>query len=473
MINRYPYCIFLCFILFPLALLYSSEKKMSQHDLDRLFKDASSNLKLEKFLTENHFSKELKELSFHCDMDNVSFENLKLVNCSFCANLLNRCYFENVEFDNCRFGQTRILSSVFFDVVFASCKAIETSFVSSHFEDSCFYDCNLDLSNYNSSSFLNSIFKNCDLARANFYDTKAIASEIANSKLLNTLWLQPNTQFKLSNNSKNIITKPIIGLMWNFIRPAKLASIIDYVFAQTDNTNLKIYFYPADIDPDKLKEEVAKILENRTGRTSIPKYVLEHAPSSSEIDKLKEKARLLVKELDGIIFPGGEDIDPIFYGAKEEPRTKKEKDIRRTILEFALLEESIRKGIPILGICRGMQLINIYLGGDLIQNAGRHEGEQALERCEPLYDEKSLFYGISSHHQACGNLGESLIPILQYKNFIKAYRSTTYNIVGYQFHPEIYILFPSTSRLYLDNKELIQEFFDKTEQFRKKSTDAD
>jgi putative glutamine amidotransferase len=75
----------------------------------------------------------------------------------------------------------------------------------------------------------------------------------------------------------------------------------------------------------------------------------------------------LLSRLDGILFSGGGDIHPQFYGAELHPLVS-DVDLERDKLELALLEKSLQQRMPILGICRGFQLINIGLGGSLYED---------------------------------------------------------------------------------------------------------
>lgn len=75
----------------------------------------------------------------------------------------------------------------------------------------------------------------------------------------------------------------------------------------------------------------------------------------------------IFERLDGLLLPGGEDIDPSFYGAERHPQlgsTDKERD--RT--ELALAQWAVRAGMPFLGICRGVQVLNVACGGTLVQD---------------------------------------------------------------------------------------------------------
>ena len=78
-----------------------------------------------------------------------------------------------------------------------------------------------------------------------------------------------------------------------------------------------------------------------------------------------DEAKAIIGSCDGIVFTGGPDIDPARYGKEEERKYCGEVDIPRDEMEFALFDHAVSLNMPVLGICRGMQLINVALGGSL------------------------------------------------------------------------------------------------------------
>jgi putative glutamine amidotransferase len=81
----------------------------------------------------------------------------------------------------------------------------------------------------------------------------------------------------------------------------------------------------------------------------------------------EKAAASLVGSLDGLLLSGGSDLDPGYYG--EEPGTELGPTIpERDAFEMALVGLALRRGIPIFGICRGMQVLNVALGGTLYQD---------------------------------------------------------------------------------------------------------
>lgn len=82
----------------------------------------------------------------------------------------------------------------------------------------------------------------------------------------------------------------------------------------------------------------------------------------------------LVGRLDGIVFSGGADLDPARYGASPQPALGPIEP-ERDAFELALLEAAAADETPVLGICRGLQLLNVWAGGTLCQHIERHEGD--------------------------------------------------------------------------------------------------
>lgn len=159
--------------------------------------------------------------------------------------------------------------------------------------------------------------------------------------------------------------------------------------------------------------------------------------------------------LDGIIFGGGADIDPALYGSQVWKETE-ETDRERDAFEMALLQEALERDMPVLGICRGHQLLNVVFGGKLLQHiaddshrARRMDGQWPSSwhpvRLEP--DSRlALVLGLtetlvnSRHHQ--GVLADMVAPGLQPvawspDGIVEALESREHPwVAGVQWHPE-------------------------------------
>ena len=165
----------------------------------------------------------------------------------------------------------------------------------------------------------------------------------------------------------------------------------------------------------------------------------------------------LVASCDGFLIPGGQDIDPARYGARREPHTHRSAT-SRDAMEQALVLEAVAADKPILGICRGMQSINVALGGTLHQDI--QQGSAAFAACHVqgrpfdmpahMVDvvEGSKLAGIveaprlgvnTIHHQSIAKLGEGLVvsAVSPDDGVIEAIELPSARfIVGVQWHPE-------------------------------------
>ncbi len=153
-------------------------------------------------------------------------------------------------------------------------------------------------------------------------------------------------------------------------------------------------------------------------------------------------ARDYVLTSDGILFAGGGDIAPRFYGEEADERVASVNEKRDTA-ELALFKEATSAGKQIFGICRGLQLINIALGGTLIQHIDGHTGDIRhtvnLSDCSILKGifQKNAVTVNSSHHQAVKKLAPGLFATAwSSEGITEAFESVSGKIHAVQFHPE-------------------------------------
>lgn len=176
-------------------------------------------------------------------------------------------------------------------------------------------------------------------------------------------------------------------------------------------------------------------------------------------------------DYDGMIFCGGSDVHPKYYGEKINGSV--DIDEARDDTEIRLMKKFLQTGKPILGICRGMQLLNVALGGTLIQhlpNVEEHRAEKeddiiheviAEKGClfEELYGER--FYVNSFHHQALDKIGEGLRITLRSKDgkVVEGCEHTQKPYFGVQWHPER-MCFNAKREDTVDGSEIIKAFID-------------
>ncbi|SHH41733.1 putative glutamine amidotransferase [Anaerosphaera aminiphila DSM 21120] len=169
----------------------------------------------------------------------------------------------------------------------------------------------------------------------------------------------------------------------------------------------------------------------------------------------EESIDTVLNKIDGIVFTGGHDINPIYYG--EFPNKKCfSLSPKRDVFEFDILKKALDGDIPILAICRGMQMLNIVKGGSLYQDL-ETEYENPLDHTqgEPFSNTfhkveiiKDNFYGKlfkdtsievnSLHHQAVKKLGDDLKVFSKSSDGIVEgiYLEDKKFVCGVQWHPE-------------------------------------
>lgn len=172
-----------------------------------------------------------------------------------------------------------------------------------------------------------------------------------------------------------------------------------------------------------------------------------------------QDAREIMKDIDGIILTGGEDLHPKHYG--EEEKIKTSYDIKKENAEFNLIKIADTDNKPILAICGGSQKLNVYFGGSLHQDIymltestinhtqkdKRTEGVHKVYKVGTGFDENIRMCGKefmvnSVHHQAINQLGDGLEVCLKAEDgIIEGFRHLYKPfVVGVQYHPEALIM---------------------------------
>ncbi|MDR3253140.1 MAG: gamma-glutamyl-gamma-aminobutyrate hydrolase family protein [Tannerella sp.] len=195
----------------------------------------------------------------------------------------------------------------------------------------------------------------------------------------------------------------------------------------------------------------------------------------------------MLKSLDGVIFTGGEDFDPAYYGERPIPQMGKV-NVPRDAFDLRLLRIAAAEGLPVLGICRGIQLINIAYGGSLYQDLSAQylnrsvQHRRKLSKIAPTHDvvvvAGSVFSSIvglqtievnSAHHQAVKDVAEGFSVVGRSTDgvieAIEKVDSATW-ILGVQFHPEA--LYSQDEHM----RNIFQYFVDKASHSKSKPMSA-
>ena len=182
----------------------------------------------------------------------------------------------------------------------------------------------------------------------------------------------------------------------------------------------------------------------------------------------KEKINL-IKDMDGIVLPGGVDLDPALY--HEKNIDCRDINVELDSLEMAVIREAVEQQIPILGICRGLQILNVYFGGSLIQNVEHcdiHAWTGKEDRVHLTDVQQGSFlheiYGAeeipvnSAHHQAVKELGRGLKAVQYSKDGLtEAFYHTELPIYAVQWHPERMVTDPKMRGLFETFVKVCQE----------------
>lgn len=150
-------------------------------------------------------------------------------------------------------------------------------------------------------------------------------------------------------------------------------------------------------------------------------------------------------DFDGLILCGGEDVHPKYYGQEINATLKINEE--RDISELKLIESFVKTGKPILGICRGAQILNVFMGGTLVQHIDEvlvHKKDVGDTHHQVKLANDSVVYKIygdsvianSRHHQAVDRLAEGFKVTGVCGNVIEAYEHINKPYICFQWHPE-------------------------------------
>ncbi len=219
-------------------------------------------------------------------------------------------------------------------------------------------------------------------------------------------------------------------------------------------------FHP-ELDARGIRSKTLQVLEQTVAQWVMARDVLLLMVPSVVQDGILMRSNIRLRDyaenLDGLILQGGADVSPRAYG--EEPlRPEWVGDPVRDAYEMELLHEFMEARKPVLGICRGMQLINVALGGSLYQDlpsqcpgAVVHESEAYDRNAHAITfaenGQLSRWFGgssggrvVSIHHQAVSRLGRELVAEARsVDDVVEAIRWTGRGFVcGVQWHPEFH-----------------------------------
>lgn len=415
------------------------------------------------YLYSNGYSSTIKNINVHFNGDNsnINFSGCSFFECDFKGDF-SHYTFDQVYFDHSTFHEVNFTGATFDLLQFNHSTFHEANFSGTTFHKTFINDCEFNDSVFLQASYYDNVLydntmSECDFSNSSFYLTEFGHTVFINSELNNAFDYQCHLDNVTVLFDQNYTITDYVFKDASFVEAiSKISIMSDPVWYSTPHLVLinsgvipvSISKYDANIDPQQLDYEVKQVL------ASIEMYGLE-APSIAQqilnsnlptVQLIKQKAYLIMQESDALWLTGGPDIHAELYGQKPHSLHNTSPDYYREIYEFALTEASLELGKPILGVCHGMQLVNIYFGGTLLQhveghydiepelNVLTHEGHMGSIIVPPMY-------GPSYHHQAVDAIGDSLEIVCEYDGVIKALQSDNADIPIFlcQFHPEYLI----------------------------------
>lgn len=363
-------------------------QKPQQRDLDKILQNlpSSGHIRFADTLKDAGFTSEVHGLYFEanwsaqlgvdfsgCHFEGVTFSG-NIQNALFTGNI-SHTHFDKVNFSHTLFNAAHIQNTAFNEVSFNYSMVNNSSF-----ENVWFMQNTLDYSVFHKNQFNHTMWLGMEQAddqtpRNGFCGNQFEASEAIDSPLpfLQTVGVELVQ-----------LDKPVIGVVSfsDWFVPATEA------ITQCGGVPEGIIFTELSDLREKLDFEVkTAILEyyksGLFGKKTIPEFILEK--KSEAIVAIKEYAKTVLADKAGLWIPGdGDDIHPEFYHQVKTPSSNTALTYVKEVLEFALIDEALKHDKPIMGVCHGSQIVNVFLGGDLMQSLNDYVKKPTIENHQDM-----------------------------------------------------------------------------------------
>ncbi len=417
----------------------------------------------------------------NCSAEGCNFSDSKFNNVH-----INNCNFNKAVFENCEFSKTKIVNSHFDDGNFAK----------SQFEKMDIENCQFHYTDFSSTSFESSVRIDASSFEAcAFVNAKDEGAQFSSTVLKDCILPSKDRSFfAQAQKEDSDPPRPVMGILWEPHHPGHTGYKVYDKLKAEGAIPLRVSYLPENevnlgIDEDagleaqvkralsryqQLVEEKSPIIENMSRAQFILNHARENPESNPDIMAIIKRAKDFCSQTHGFVIPGGADIPPDLYGQEAHEKSSPEKDYMRSILEFAVIQEQKNEGKPLMGICRGCQIINVFHGGDLNQRVYDSKLLSWMDKHKRVFNPKTravaryLVQGIgkmetvpgtagtipgildsspwvvSCHNQAIGEIGDGISPgdalevVAIHQGVVKAAQSQ-YGapVMMTQFHPEI------------------------------------
>ncbi len=417
-----------------------NEKVASQQEISLLFSNINPQgyVHVASLLEEKGYSKTISHMPLHAnwsekttvDFSGCQFESVKFtgnfVNTLFSGDFSN-CLFSNASIDHCLFKNSKLDHSAF----------VNTSFYKVLIDNTAVTQCWFLNDNIEHTAFNNNVFQHTIFSENTMKNIWSMGNSANKVGLVNTEF-----DFDLTSSVYVEEVEPTVGIVgqsqWHISAEKALN------FYDVDTLTINPYQLPRNLESN-LNRDVKKAIKDyyRTNHhleDSIPQFILNsNYPSIKSLNQITKE---YVDQVDAVWIPGVIfDIHPEFYGKSKIDLTKVADSYTREMLEFSLIQEALHQNKPIIGVCHGSQMINIYFGGDLYQNVSGQFAKQNLKIVTPtgMIGEaiEEGIIGKSEHHQAIHHVGKGLEVVATYDDVVKACQAIDGSpIFLTQFHPE-------------------------------------
>lgn len=326
------------------------------------------------------------------DLSGVDFKR-----CQFDASSLADTHIEGSRFESCRFESVSLADASLRNTAFKRCEFKETMFLHAELSGVRFEDSELHLCSFEDAQLTG----DCVFAGVKMPGTHFLSTSVAEgtrieasatqgpSVLTDTLFLGTKGRFTIDAVSDATVglTRPTTAtLVSHDSRGITVPRVVAKLEAVAGTLPLRVEMRAASLQAKAVDAEVEAHLEHLASQPgsdqSLPQRLVIDALANPEalpkIAQILAKAEILARHVDSVVLPGGEDISPRLYNQQPEPQTDWKGDYRRSVLEMGLLHQCFHRGVPLMAICRGFQMTNVFFGAALQQHVGHQVGVRTL-----------------------------------------------------------------------------------------------
>ncbi len=309
---------------------------------------------------------------------------------TFQAQHFGSAHLSHITFEGCDFRGVSFMNGQLDQCRFIDCRFDEAMFVHTRLNGTSFTDCVLDHCSFEDAVFDHTCFERAALPATHFLQASATGSTIAESDLTNTVFFgAQHAGFVLDEASRATlaITRPTVLTPVFPERRGLSTPMLHHQVRSRGANALRIAVQAQTVDPQALAREVDAILVqiDRSSPSPVPQQLLRIARAHPEvcpaIATVLHKVDAMLAGADAVVFPGGEDVPPALYGAQPDPRTDGGGDLRRSLLEYAVVDRLFHLRItPGLFVCRSSQILATFFGAELVQHIGEDHRDRVQGR---------------------------------------------------------------------------------------------